>query len=259
MKYGYLFTGLILFLFAGCDDITTQESDDPVSILLFEAEPAFIEFPAETPEMDTTITVSLNLELREETSTEILYALVKKREVQFESILIPSSPRIYQAEFDLNLNTAFSDQYTIHVYTPGASDSDFAEASLRIISHLGIPPEILDAFNTELVQIPQSNTRERVDFYAKATHPSGQELIQKVEFLLVDQTGNEIGRFELFDDGVFDEPSGLIDEVAGDSLYSRALFIDHSNNPDKYEVLYYAISTNDVSSDTVRTTLQIVE
>lgn len=259
MKYGFLFTGLILFLFAGCDDITTEETESPVSILSLEAEPVYIEFTPELPEMDTTINVSLLLQLKEATNSEIRYTLVRNRELLQETTLEPVSDTEYQAEFELNLNTARSEQYTIHAYAPNAVNSETAETSIRIISQLGISPVVEDAFNTEVVQIPGAGAQERVDFYARVVHPADQSLIARVDFLLIDSAGNPIGPIEMFDDGVFNEPAGFIDEVAGDSLYSRALFVDSGNNPDTYDVLYYAIGTNGVSSDTVQTTLQIVQ
>lgn len=246
-------------LFAGCDDITTQESDDPISILSFEITPSQVEFPSDLSEKDTTVTVTLNLELKEETKSEIRYSLIRNRETLQENVIEPVSGAIYQANFDLNLNTARSEQYSIYLYPTNALNSDVAEASIRVISKLGVSPEIVEAFNTETVQIPQDNSQERVDFFARVVHPVSQELIEKVEFLLIDSAGNSIGKFEMFDDGDFDESDGSIDEVAGDSLYSRALFVDQTNNPDTYDVLYYAIGTNGVSSDTVQTILQIVE
>ena len=60
----------------------------------------------------------------------------------------------------------------------------------------------------------------------------------------------------MFDNGV-NEIEGFIDEVEGDSLYSRALSMN--NSPDEITVNYYAIGSDGQSSDTLRTSLSIIE
>jgi hypothetical protein len=121
------------------------------------------------------------------------------------------------------------------------------------------PPVIEDAFNTEEATIPESGN-QRIDFFAKVSHPDGQELIGQVNFFLIDQSGSQLGNdFRMFDDGVFNEVEGLIDETAGDALYSRAFFINPGNSPDEITVNYYAIGADGQSSDTLRTNLSILE
>jgi hypothetical protein len=120
------------------------------------------------------------------------------------------------------------------------------------------PPVIEEVNNTEEVSIPDSGN-QRIDFFARVVHPDGQELINRVNFFLIDQSGSPLGKFSMFDNGVFNEVEGFIDEAEGDSLYSRAFFINPGNSPDEITVNYYAIGEDGQSSDTLQSQLSIIE
>lgn len=163
-----------------------------------------------------------------------------------QSISIPSS------------TTDFND-YRLYLYvsTGDQLSSNSAQATIKVRGFtLGVP-EILATSNPDTVRIPSSGTTPFA-LQAKVTHPDGQALIDRVFVDIRDQQNNLLAGspFRLFDDGnTGNSNSG--DAVAADSIFTRVFNIGSSNNPDVYQLFYYALDTQGASSDTVQTKMVI--
>lgn len=190
---------------------------------------------------------------------DLLYTVETDGELVADGTLQKVSDSSYSGDYSLTVNTSGNSNFTIYVYQAGSSGGQRLQGGLRIRGRMVSPPVVEEATNTEEAAIPASGNT-RIDFFARVVHPNGQELINSVYFFLIDQTGNQLGSdFQMYDDGVFNEVDGFIDEAEGDSLYSRAFFINSDNNADEYTVNYFAVGADGQSSDTLQTSLSIVE
>lgn len=255
---GGLCVSVFFGLLAGCDDISSQPEAEPTSLNSLTISPNRLQFDASAPIGTQVVPFDITVTLDGPPNSDLHYSVERRGEVASSGTLDPQSDRIHTTAFSLTLNTAESMNFTVHVFADGRK-SDRLRGSIRIRGRSVSRPVILEAFNTEEVTIPDSGN-ERIDFFARVTHPEDQDFIDRVQFFLIDQQGNRLGdEFELFDDGELNNPEGRIDEAAGDSLYSRALFIEPTNNPDNVDVFYYAVGVDGQSSDTTQTELQILE
>ncbi len=259
LKYRLLLLCLFLSLFWSCDEVPLSEGSETALIQSFSIDPDEITFFDTAEVGDTTVTIDINMVLKEPSTASYNVAVSSGSDDPIIERMRQTDLLNYSQSVDLELNTAISKNISVHVFSERNPNSESAEATLRVRTEIAVPPVMLDAFNTEVAQIPESGN-ERINFYAKVTHPIDQSLIDRVNFFMIDQNGQPLGGlFEMFDDGVFNEEQGFIDEVAGDSLYSRAFFIGPQNNPDVIDVFYFATGPGGISSDTLQTTLEIVE
>jgi len=250
---------LLLLLIAGCDDISTPESSESAVLGSLSISPNIVEFDATSPIGNTQINISLGLTLTNASDGSFRYTVERRGLLITEGQFSAESDTDYSANLQLSVNTVTSTSYTIHAYKVDDISGEKLQGGITIKGRNVSPPVMLDAFNTEEATIPQEGN-EQIDFFARAEHPDNQDFIDGVYFFLIDQQGNRLGdNFEMFDDGVINIPEGRIDEVAGDSLYSRAFFINPGNSPDDISVFYFAVGTDGQSSDTLQTQLRIVE
>lgn len=208
---------------------------------------------------DTTLTIDIVATTQQNPSNGLDYSIERGGELIANGSLELLTESSYSTQFSTTVNTSSNFDYTIYVFQSGTTSSERLQGRVRIRGRIVSPPALVEANNTEEATIPDSGN-SRIDFFARVFHPNGQELIDRVNFFLIDQTGNQIGNdFRMFDNGVFNEVEGFIDEAEGDSLYSRAFFINSTNSPDEITVNYYAIGSDGQSSDTLQTSLSIVE
>lgn len=257
MKHSLLSIGFLFLFLAGCDEFSAPDDSSSASLESLTITPNSIEFDDTAPIKDSTLTVDLQLTLREAIDADYKYT------VQVEDTLLKSGEFQQQpatdlsASFSLDISTTDFTNYTVYAFAGDDYSGERIQGGITIRGRFVAQPQLVDAFNTEAVTIPESG-RERVDFYARVVHPTNQQYINRVSFILEDQEGDQVGNdFDMFDNGVFSESSGRIDEVAEDSLYSRAFFVEPTNNPDLYTVSYYAIGIDGKSSDTLQTQLRI--
>lgn len=264
MKHSLLFsTGglflLLLIFFSACDEISAPTQSDSVSIESLGISPDTIEFDSDSPIGDQEIPVTLILTLKESSESDFRYTVERRGMLVSEGRFNHHSGAEYIAEFILSVNSVNNLNFTVYAFSDEHSAGERMQGSITVRGREVSPPVIEDAYNTEEAAIPEAGN-ERIDFFARVVHPDNQEFIDRVNFFLIDQQGNQLGdNFEMFDDGVFNESEGLIDEAAGDSLYSRAFFINPTNNPDEVTVFYFAVGVDGQSSDTLQTELRIVE
>lgn len=244
----------------GCDDLSSSSSDTRSTPLQsLSIEPSTFTFGDEASLADTTVTIALEATTESTSPAGLLYSLERRGEQVTAGELSPQNETTFQATMDITVNTGQNSNYTVYVYEAESSGGERLQGGIRFRGRNISPPVVEEAFNTEEVSIPDSGN-ERIDFFARVVHPNGQELIDRVRFFLIDQGGNQLGDdFEMFDDGVFSGQQGFIDEAAGDSLYSRAFFINEDNSPDNVSVFYYATGVDGQSSDTLQTELRITE
>ncbi|REL38265.1 hypothetical protein DYD21_06570 [Rhodohalobacter sp. SW132] len=247
---------LLVFVISSCDEISTTPESGSLSVQSFSISPNNVQFDEETPIGVVSLPVSLQLTLNEPTDQEIRYTFENRGNLVEEGTFNSESETEYIAELSLAVNSVENVTYKVYAFS---NSGDRMQGSINFIGRMVSPPEIADAYNTEEAVIPNAGN-EQIDFFAEVSHPDGQEYIDGVFFILIDQQGNQLGNdFEMYDDGVQIEDEGRIDETADDGLYSRAFFINPSNNPDEYSVFYYAMGADGQSSDTLQTQLRIVE
>ena len=262
--YLILIIGAFLFLWAtSCNSPSSSDSSDSAVLNSLTISPSSVQFGPQSLIGDTTLTIDLQVFTSKSPETDLLYTVERAGVLTTEGTFQQESETSYVAQFVTLVNTSSNLNYTVYVYQADNSSGQRLQGQLRIRGRLVSPPVIEEAFNTEEATIPESGN-QRIDFFAEVFHPDGQELIERVNFFFINQSGernpeNSINDFRMFDDGVFNEVEGLIDETAGDSLYSRAFFINPGNSPDEITVNYYAIGADGQSSDTLRTNLSIIE
>lgn len=233
---------------------------ETVQLRTIEITPQEITFSSDSPITDTVITIGISVQAEAPAGSTLIYSVINKRESITSGELRNQNGTEFFSDISLAVHTADNINFKVFVYSGQGLSSESLETNLSVRGRQLNPPLLVDAFNTDSVIIPEGDNRERIDFFAEVTHPDGQNFIERVMFFIIDEDGNQLGNteFELFDDGVFNEQEGRIDEEENDNIYSRALFINSSNSPDRTEVFYYALGTDGQSSDTLQTTLKIV-
>lgn len=159
---------------------------------------------------------------------------------------------------NLHLNTADVATYLVYAYTfNDAGQGNWMQTRLVIRGIAANPPLLLEASNPDSVVIPAAGQTRSIDFTARATDPDGQQNIAFVRMKLYNsgETSNPINQYDLKDDG---DVNGSGDATAGDSVYTRTLNINSSNSPSDYDIYYFVLDKAGLSSDTVKTTLSIV-
>ena len=261
MKHYLIFIigGLLILWATGCDSPSSTAESDNAVLSSLSITPNTVQFGPQSLIGDTTITVTIRATTSDSPPEDLLYTVETDGELIADGALQKVSETIYSGDYSFTVNSSRNFNYTVYVYQSGNSSGQRVQGGLQIRGRMVSPPIIEEATNTEDATIPD-NGNTRIDFFARVFHPDGQELINNVNFFLVDQTGSPLGsNFEMYDDGVFNEAEGFIDEAEGDSLYSRAFFINPTNNPDEITVNYFAIGADGQSSDTLQTSLSIVE
>jgi len=258
ISIGALFTLLLIF-FSACDELSAPAHHDSIALESLSINPNSIQFDSDSPLGDQTIPVTLSLSLAEPADSDFRYTVERRGTLVTEGHFSSSGDTEYTAEFELIVDSARNFNFTVYAFSDVQSGGERIQGTITIRGREVSPPVVVEAWNTEEATIPEAGN-ERIDFYARVVHPDNQEFIDRVNFFLIDQQGNRLGdNFEMFDDGVFNESEGRIDEAAGDSLYSRAFFINPGNNPDVVSVFYFAVGVDGQSSDTLQTELRIVE
>ncbi|WP_340103216.1 hypothetical protein [Rhodohalobacter sp. 8-1] len=255
----FLIGGCLILWATGCDNPSSPAGTDSAVLSSLSIQPNSVQFGPQSSITDTTLTVQIRANTTESPANDLVYTIERDGELVKEGTLQPESDTIFLAEYSLEVNTARNANITIYIYEADNSSGQRLQGKLQVRGRIVSPPVIEEVSNTEEAVIPDSGN-QRIDFFARVVHPNGQDLIDRVNFFLIDQSGNQLGDdFRMFDNGVFNEVEGFIDEAEGDSLYSRAFFTNPNNNPDEITVNYYAIGADGQSSDTLQTQLSIIE
>ncbi|MFU8811565.1 MAG: hypothetical protein ACNA78_01285 [Balneolaceae bacterium] len=249
---------LSVFMAVSCSDAPLQQAAESVDFISFSVTPEQISI-TDAASADTSLTLQLRAETAEPSTVPIFYLISRNGQNIATGELISQNGNVFTAEFTLTVPTRVRANYNLFAFIENPAISTSAETVLRVLGTELEPPVLLEVSNPDTVQIPDSGNR-RIDFFARVMHPDGQELIDRVLFFIIDQNGARLGdEFRMFDDGIINLPEGRIDETAGDSLFSRALFINEQNNPDETTVFYYALGVDGQSSDTLQAPLIIVQ
>jgi len=261
-------TSLIISLFVyscGEDTPSSQSISQEYSITQLNVTPAQINFTPSDGVKDTIIVINVTGNVRVNTlnpvpsmlNMEIIRA-TDSQPVAFRNITIDSSTPFEQTVTIPSSTTDFND-YRLYLYV-SKGDQLSSNSALATITVRGFAlrvPEILATSNPDTIRIPSSGTTPFA-LQAKVTHPDGQALIDRVFVDIRDQQNNLLAGspFRLFDDGN-NGNSNSGDAVAADSIFTRAFNIGSSNNPDVYQLFYYALDTQGASSDTIQTQMVI--
>ena len=260
--------GIGLFMFGCGEDVPTQPTQNITHLIeSVQVSPQNITFNQDLGVKDSTITINIIGTYKLVTTTSVITATFRYemtrnsdtatiRSGEFE---LNESNATFSASFNLETNTTDFNDYLIYIYAirEDLVVSNTAQSTVKIRGFTAGLPEILAVNNPDTVSIPSSGTTPFA-LMAKATHPNGQSLIDRVLVDIRDQNDNLLAGspFTLFDDGgTGNSNSG--DAVAADSIYTRTFNIGSSNNPDVYQLFYHAIDNLGASSDTVQSQMVI--
>lgn len=255
-----------LFLYScGEDSPSASALSESYIISQLSVNPTQITFTPTDGVKDSVIVINVSGSILSHTqnseSSTLNMELVRASDSQpvaFRNIAVESTATFEQTITIPSKTTDFND-YRLYLYvtTGDRITSNSAQATIKVRGFaLGVP-EILATNNPDTVRIPANGTTPFA-LQAKVTHPDGQALLDRVLVDIRDQNNNLLAGspFRLFDDGnVGGSNSG--DAVAADSIFTRAFNIGSSNNPDVYQLFYYALDTQGASSDTVQTQMVI--
>ncbi|MEX0723949.1 MAG: hypothetical protein WD357_03395 [Gracilimonas sp.] len=254
-----------LFIFA-CDDTTGPFpviDDDIPAITGIQVQPQNINFDPETDGFkDTTLTIGIYVSTIN-TSDDLppRFIITDKatgEEISsgnFDKDLTDSRTGNFGVQVELETATTSFSEYIINAFPMVESrQGNFAQTTFKVTGISNNPPEILEINNPSEVQIPASGTQS-VSFIAKVTDRDGQDTIEEVFMRLISRSTGEVDSpFPLYDDGT---QGG--DITPNDSLYTLTFSIDNENQPDTYDLEYYAIDEAGLSSDTTSSTFRITE
>ncbi len=257
---------LIIFLeFISCDSTTSPGNSlvDSPSIDRFEITPSFVEFTLQEDGFkDTTITIEFYTLIADQLDSDIPeYAISEKSSgdiiAEGELTFVDSRQYNFTAKANILTTTTSFDDYIVNIFFRN-NPQIYAQTIFGVEGFSNVNPKILSIENKKEIQIPSSG-KTPIQFKAKVTDAEGQSTIQGVYMRLISRSTGEVGGspFQLLDDG---QPSGNSgDETAQDSVFTLTLEITSANNPDFYDLEYYAIDKGDLVSDTLKRTLQIKE
>lgn len=248
-----------MLIFSACDEISSTQSSSSISLETLTISPNAVQFDDSSPIGNQTVRIELTLTLDEPADSDFRYSVERRGLLVTDGDFTAVSNSEYQADLTLSVNTVENLNYTVYAFQADDTAGERIQGGLTFRGRTVSPPIIEDAFNTEEVTIPDEGN-VRVDFFARVVHPDNQDFIDRVNFFMIDSQDNAVGGlFEMFDDGVFNETEGFIDETADDGLYSRAFFVNPGNSPADISVFYFALGVDGQSSDTLQTQLRIVE
>jgi len=259
----FIIAGSFFFLTLSCDSPSSPADSNNALLRSLSINPNLVQFGPQSLIGDTTLTIDIVATTEQNPSGGLVYSIERDGELIADGNLELLTESSYSTQFSTTVNTSANFDYTIYVFQSGTTSAERLQGRVRIRGRNVSPPVIVEANNTEEATIPTSGN-QRIDFFARVVHPNGQELIDRVNFFFINESGertpaSSINDFRMLDNGVFNEVEGFIDEAEGDSLYSRAFFINSTNSPDEITVNYYAIGSDGQSSDTLQTSLSIVE
>jgi hypothetical protein len=262
---GSLILFLCLILFISCEtSFDNNISNDLPFITEFSISPEDINFDNLTTEViDTTINVNISGQVKKITEdTRLIFSVTDiQNNVQVEEgnlNLTSISP--LNGNFDKNIvievsTSTFSNFLVVVTATDKNGNGNYAQSVLKIKGISNSAPQIIEVDNPTEYVIPQSET-ENIRFTAKVIDEDGQNNIQGVFLRLISRTTGEASGspFELYDDG-----QSLGDQVASDSVFTLTFPVSSDNQPDTYDIHYFATDRGGLSSDTVKTSFSLIE
>jgi len=241
---------LVAMLLKGCTELTPANRIEPIRIASIELSPSELDFSGQTSGSDTTVTITLELLLKEPADRALMLTVSRNQTIFVSRPLPLFEENRYRTTLPLSLNTLQSDSYLFSVYDALTAESDDARAELRVTGITLSPPVLLSVSNPDTVQIPENGTQQ-MRFEARATHPQGLSFLSRVDLYLIDQEGIRLG--DLF------ELTAAPDQTEPENrLYTTVLEINDSNQPDRVDVFYFATGVDGQRSDTLQTVLNIV-
>jgi hypothetical protein len=251
--------------FYACDSTTSPGNplDGSTSIDRFEITPSFVEFTLQEDGFkDTTITIELYTFIADRLDSDIPEYAISKRSsgsivAEGELTFVDSCRFNFMAEANILTTTTSFEDYIINVFFKNNLQI-YAQTGFSIKGFSNVAPQIISIENHNEVEIPSSG-KTPIQFKAKVKDTDGQSTIRGVYMRLISRSTGEVSGspFPLYDDGQINGTSG--DQIAQDSIFTLTLEIASSNNPDFYDLKYYAIDKGGLVSDTLKSTLRIKE
>lgn len=242
----------------GCDATGEPPSTTPNApgISNFEVSPSLVSFDKETDGYkDTTVTFSINV-TPEDIAEPVSFNFVVIDQVNNTFVqsgtLVPNGES-FSTNFFIETKTTSIMNLIVEVNAFNSSgNSTFAQSYIEINGFQNAAPVIVYAENPETVSLPDQGSKV-VSFKAKVTDLDGQDTIDGVFLRLISTASGEVSGspFSLQDNGTQE------DEVAADSIFTASFTINANNDPQNYNILYYAKDIGGLVSDTTKTTFRI--
>ncbi|MBO6535919.1 MAG: hypothetical protein JJ966_06815 [Balneolaceae bacterium] len=206
---------------------------------------------------DTTLTFNISvtpISLANLEPVNFTFSVIDQRNrvVLFNNSMTASGNN-YVADFELETQTTAVLDLIVEVnaFTEDG-ERTYAQSYVNIDGFSNAAPVILFAENPETVSLPDQGSKV-VSFKAKVTDEDGQNTIDGVFLRLISRASGEVSGspFPLLDNGTQE------DEFAADSIFTASFTISANNDPQTYDILYYATDIGGLVSDTTQTTFRI--
>jgi len=255
---------LFALVFLSCDaepGLPTQSASD-YRVTQLTIQPNPIVFLPEQSVKDTTVAVRFQVRVMDGVAggpnpTVLVFDPVTNVSV-VEAVMTPvtGTSDLFEHVLSIATTTTAIRSYNVSVYMvdKDVPVSNSISGNVTITGFSTGRPILLFEQTPATVTIPASGS-QIFDLKAKASHPNGMSVIERVEVAIRGQNGVSLSGspFQLFDDGNL-AVNG--DTVAGDSLYTRRFTITSSNNPETYTLKYVAIDRFGAASDTLTATMR---
>lgn len=264
LKTSFLFLLLTGVLFS-CDQLpeTPTNGLDYIELNHFRVEPTQVNFNATDHGFtDTTLVFQVFTQIHNSEWIDHFGLMIKNPRTSEILDQIPLAtptpddlPIEYSTSFTWETETTRFEEFVVELYALDLYGYGIShQATVQIEGIASDPPIILWAQNPSPVQIPTDDQTVNIPFQAKVTDPDGQNTIDRV-FILFE---NEDGSLLVPTPNILTDTGLGLDDVAGDSVYTITFSINKSNTPQNRSVLYYALDKAGLSSDTIRTSFNLI-
>ncbi len=249
---------IFLVVIIGCDATGEPPSTTPNApeISNFEVSPSLVSFDKETDGYkDTTLTFTISV-TPEDISEPVSFNFIvidQLKNTLVKSGSLATNGESYTTNFFIETKTTSVMNLIVEVNAFNANgNSTFAQSYIEINGFQNAVPVIVFAENPSKVSLPEQGSKV-VSFKAKVTDLDGQDTIDGVFLRLISTASGEVSGspFTLQDNGTQE------DEVAADSIFTASFTINANNDPQSYNILYYAKDIGGLVSDTTKTTFRI--
>ncbi|MDZ7806854.1 MAG: hypothetical protein U5K71_07035 [Gracilimonas sp.] len=230
----------------------------------FNISPGEINFEGVTDQVfDTTLTINITGQINQISENTLTYFSItdiqndqKIDEGNLNLFSVSQGIGNFDQDLSLTVSTSTINNFLVIVIATDVNgNGNYAQSALKVNGISNSPPEILEVENPSEYPIPQSGT-ENIRFTAKVADKDGQSNIEGVFLRLISRTSGEATNspYELYDDG-----QSFGDMVASDSVFTLTFPVSSENQPDTYDIHYFAADRAGLVSDTVKTTFTLVE
>ncbi len=249
--------------FISCDSTTSPENPlaDSPAIKSFDIVPSDVNFTSSDGIKDTTVTILISgkADFISPDQKVVVSIFDQNSGVLYkeETLDISENDLSFETQFEFETPTTFFHDFKVFArISESTRNTGYAEGLINIHGFSVFPPEILEINHPDSVRLPAAGENAKsVLFQAKVSDQEGLASLEGVFLRLISRTTGELSSspFLLYDNGT----NG--DRVAMDSVFSRGFQFNAGNEPDEYDVEFYAVDRGGLVSDTLKSIFYITE